>query len=872
MRYLHYTPDTKPAYPVCFLVPRIAGKDIEASYLRPHGVDPNEVLVLSTLSAPAGKKAASKKEVVSYIEQELMPVFTDFAVEYIVVTDAAHFKTLTKTSQVDPNLGYVLPSIFGDQKVVYIPNFQTIFYDPDKVKAKIAQGLEALQAHRQGTYQPPGTDVLKSEHYPLKDEEIQAWLDQLLAMNCPLAIDIEGFSLRHTEAGIGTISFAWNQHEGIAFPVDYVPDSWAAEAPYGKQVRNEARREMLRKFFRALKQKAIYHHIAYDAYVLIYQLFMKDILDTEGLLDGMSVLLRDWDCTKLISYFATNSAAGNQLGLKVQSQEFAGNYSMDDDIKDITKIPLPKLLRYNLVDTCSTWYVHNKHWGTVVADQQVEVYETIFKPATLDIVQMQLTGLPVNMAKVIEANAQLETDYAAALAKIHATPIIQAFTHQLNEDWVEKRNSELKVKRVSLADAKEVFNPDSDPQMRRLLYEVLAMPVIDLTDTKLPAAGAKTIEKLINHTTKPELKELLRTLLDYASIGTILSTFMPSFLNAVQGPDGWHYLFGGFNLGGTISGRLSSSNPNLQNLPAGAEGEDTLKGRLGKLIKMCVEAPEGWLFVGLDFDSLEDKISAKTTRDPNKLKVYTDGYDGHCLRAFAYFKSQMPDIIDTVESINSIAKKYKPLRQKSKVPTFLLTYGGTWMGMTQQTGLPKDEAIAIEKGYHELYFVSDQWVKAKLKQAEKDGYITVAFGLRVRTPLLAQVIAGNRSTPYEATAEGRSAGNAFGQSWGLLNSRACSEFMGRVREEEFQLDIRPCCHIHDAQYYLIRDDTRALAYTNEHLVTAVNWQDHPDIRDELVPLGGQVSIFWPNWAHEITIPNGANENEIAAVVEKALAA
>ena len=61
-------------------------------------------------------------------------------------------------------------------------------------------------------------------------------------------------------------------------------------------------------------------------------------------------------------------------------------------------------------------------------------------------------------------------------------------------------------------------------------------------------------------------------------------------------------------------------------------------------LKSCFKYEGGWLFVGLDFDSLEDKISAVTTKDPNKIKVYSDGYDGHCLRALAYFSDQMPDI------------------------------------------------------------------------------------------------------------------------------------------------------------------------------------------------------------------------------------
>lgn len=82
---------------------------------------------------------------------------------------------------------------------------------------------------------------------------------------------------------------------------------------------------------------------------------------------------------------------------------------------------------------------------------------------------------------------------------------------------------------------------------------------------------------------------------------------------------------------------VHNSNPNLQNLPSNST--------YGKLIKSCVQAPEGWLFVGLDFASLEDRISALTTKDKNKLKVYLENYDAHCLRAFAYFGEDMPDIV-----------------------------------------------------------------------------------------------------------------------------------------------------------------------------------------------------------------------------------
>jgi DNA polymerase-1 len=167
-----------------------------------------------------------------------------------------------------------------------------------------------------------------------------------------------------------------------------------------------------------------------------------------------------------------------------------------------------------------------------------------------------------------------------------------------------------------------------------------------------------------------------------------------------------------------------------------------------------------------------------------------------------------------------------------------------------------------------LYAVSDKWVSDKLDETSKNGYITAAFGLRLRTPLLYQVIRGTSKTPYEAEAEGRTAGNALGQSWCLLNNRAASEFMGGVRKSSYSTWIRPSAHIHDAQYYLIKDNIDAILYTNKHLVKAVQWQEHPDIQHPDVKLGGELSIFYPNWSKEMTIPNYATEQEIVEIATK----
>ena len=250
----------------------------------------------------------------------------------------------------------------------------------------------------------------------------------------------------------------------------------------------------------------------------------------------------------------------------------------------------------------------------------------------------------------------------------------------------------------------------------------------------------------------------------------------------------------------------------------------------------------------------------------------TDGYDGHCLRAYYYFRDRMPDIDGTsVESINSIKKKYPELRQLSKAPTFLLTYGGSAIGLMKNCGFSEEEAKSIEANYHELYRESDEWVKERLARACDDGYVELAFGLKLRTPLLKQSILGNRSTLHQAEAEARTAGNALsGQSYGLLNNRAAVAFMKRVWVSKWRTSIQPVALIHDAIYLLIDDDIECLEWVNKALIEEMSWQELPEIAHDTVKLGAELDVFYPSWENEITLPNNATQQEIKDVIQNHL--
>lgn len=842
-------------------------QELLTNYINPlieRGVAGHEMIAF-TLKYNSDNKAPAKF-IKEYLDN-LLPALQSLGVNHLYCADANYFKTLTGQAKAEPSFGYVLPCKikgYEHMNVVLGLNFQQLIYNP-ALQAKLDLSLSTLASGVAGNYEAPGSGIIHSAYYPETVQDIAAALNSLHQYPS-LSCDIEAFSLRFDEAGIGTIAFAWDEHNGIAFACDYhvsyqglmhQDPAWP-----GSQIRNREVRELLLGFFTHYKGELIFHNAAYDVKILIRELWMDHLLDTEGLLEGLDQMTSQMHDTKIIAYLATNSTAGNVLGLKSLAHEFAGNWAKED-IKDIRKIPLPELLQYNLVDALSTNYVKNKHYPVMVQDNQEELYRSLMLSSLKLIIQIELTGMPLSKTKVQRVKEELWTIQEFNKAFIQSSTVIKTLNLLLQTSEMEKANAKLKVKQHPLDHFSDVeFNPNSGPQLQRLLYEQMGLPVLDFTDTKQPSTGADTIEKLINHTEEPSYKRLLGALIAYGKVTKILSTFIPAFERALSKDiSDIAWLHGSFNLGGTVSGRLSSSDPNLQNIPSGST--------YAKLIKECFVAPDGWLFAGADFNSLEDMISALTTKDTNKLAVYEQGFDGHSLRAAYYFRDECPEIVlNDVASVNSIKKKYPQLRQDSKAPTFLLTYGGTYHGMMSNLGWPEDKSKAIEKGYHDLYKESDDYIQKRLHQASKDGYVEVAFGLRVRTPLLKQVMFGRTKMPYEAAAEGRTAGNAMGQSYGLLNNRAAVDFMQKVWASKYRFDIKPVALIHDAIYILIRDDVEIVEWANRELINSMKWQELPEIQHSTVKLGAALDIFWPDWAHPTTIPNDADQKTISEICKE----
>lgn len=813
---------------------------IKENYLT--NINLNDVIAFSL---PYGNSKPKSKNVKSFIN-ELLDTLLTLGISTIYCTDALYYKSLVNSNSAEKDIGYIKQcSVKGYEyiKVIYGINYGALVYNPSLL-SKLELSKETLENTLNNKISKFNLKTVYTVKQIETIESISTFLDSLHQYP-QLACDIETYGLHLDSNSLATIAFAWDKHNAVSFTVNHVRESSEAKVLMSK----------LKLFFERYKGKLVFHNASFDVKHIIYNCFMSHSLDYKGMLHGLHTMCRNIHDTKIISYLSLNSTAEIDLTLKSLSHEYMGNYA--EDVSDINKLEINTLLSYNAKDTLATMYVFDTYYPIMCKDNQLGIYENIMLPSLKVIVQMELVGMPINMTKVSQVKGELSLIQEAHKTSLKKFNTVKKALHRVIDIEVNKRNSKLKTKKVSANDIKLDFNFGSAKHLTELLYSSMGLPVIDKTKTGQPAVGTDTLEKLLNHTENQEYKDILKHLIGLNKVSKILSTFIPAFEKAKK-KDNWHYLHGSFNLGGTLSGRLSSSKPNLQNLPSGSH--------YGKLIKKCFSTTKEWVFCGADFQALEDKVNTLLTRDINKEKVWCDGYDGHCFRAYYYFRDQMPDIEDTVESINSIKDKYPELRQDSKAPSFALQYGGQYFTLMNNCGFSEEKAKQIEANYHKMYHISDKWVAGKIQECRDKGYIDSAFGLRIRTPILAQGYTNNL-----ASAEARSVGNAIsGQSYGLLTNRAINAFMERVWASEYCYDIMPVSLIHDAIYLMVKNKPDVVAWVNKHLIECMQWQDLEELKHDKIKLDADLDLFYPDWSNPITLPHNIQSSELKSFVKSKL--
>ena len=793
------------------------------------------------------KDKVSAKDAKAYID-ELLDGCNSLGITTLYVADATYFKHLTGLKKTTGAHGEIFPVAkegFEHIDCILGVNYRAVMYDPGQ-EVKLESSLQVLKEHLVGTFVPTELVIKDADYHNFR---VPTDLHHIIGHHPALAIDIEAWGegpgdvFRFDRNTLASIAFAWSDDSGLAATIN-----------------DRDCLIRLRDFFEVYTGNMIFHNGLFDVKHIIAHCFMEDMSDFTGMLYGIRVMTQHIDDTMIMKYLTTNSTAGNTLGLKDATQVFSGNYA--EDVTDVRKLSIPKLLEYNLKDTLATYWLWEQESKNLITEGQREIYDEVFMPAFPVLLEMMLVGLPMNMDTVTTTENELTRAKTIAEFTIMAHPLVKEAVFKTATATLLKDNITLKKKVRKFTDCIKPFNPGSNTQKAVLLYDVMKLPVIDTTVSGGPSASGKTIKKLIKHCTAEDEKELLQAFIDFSDAEKILSTFIKAFkkFEMKRGTTSW--LNGNQKLGGTLSGRLSSAEPNLANLPSGST--------YGKAVKGCFEAPEGWLFAGSDYAALEDRVVAIISGDPNKTRIFSEGIDGHCLNAYGYFGDQMPDINpDDPESMNSIAENYKQLRQDSKAPTFALNYGGTYMTLHSNCGLPMEQALSVEAGHKEMYKVLHSWSEDNKELMVKQGYILCAYGLKVRTPMLAKTLLNAKVTPTVVKAEFRSANNAVTQSHGLMTTVAGTKFKELLDHSKYREDLLIINFIHDAVYLLIKEDVAVIQWVNETLIDCMVNAGDEQVKagQHIVPIEANLEIG-KTWADQRELPNEMTDSYVRQTLKE----
>lgn len=177
---------------------------------------------------------------------------------------------------------------------------------------------------------------------------------------------------------------------------------------------------------------------------------------------------------------------------------------MSDNVTE--HIPTKELLLYNGRDVLATWYVKEKYEPIMIKDNQLSVYETIFKPSIRIVIGMELCGLPIDIEQVKVTEKELTQTKNKMIKEIESNPLIVYVENELIEiAWkkdYEDRISKSKTGKIKIKDITEFsklkFNPGSGQHLQYLLYTYLGLEITDYTNTKQAATGTKILKKKMN--------------------------------------------------------------------------------------------------------------------------------------------------------------------------------------------------------------------------------------------------------------------------------------------------------------------------------------------------------------------------------------
>ena len=336
------------------------------------------------------------------------------------------------------------------------------------------------------------------------------------------------------------------------------------------------------------------------------------------------------------------------------------------------QVPLEKATPYAAEDADITFRLWQMMRPELVKDRVVSVYQTTEKPLVPVIVDMEKNGICVDRNVL----SRLSGEFAQKMAAM--------------EEDIYKL-------------AGETFNIASPKQLGDILFDKMGLPGGKKTKTGAWGTGADVLEGLA-----AEGHDLAAQVLEWRGLAKLKSTYtdaLPEFINPETGR-----IHTSYSLASTTTGRLASSDPNLQNIPIRTED--------GRRIRTAFVAEKGNLLVSADYSQIELRLLAHIADIDSLRQAFADGQDIHAMTASEMFGVPLADM--TVET-----------RRRAKAINFGIIYGISAFGLANQLGISRGEASDYIKAYFEKFPGIKDYMDAVKQEAHAQGYVSTLFGRRI---------------------------------------------------------------------------------------------------------------------------------------------
>ena len=486
-----------------------------------------------------------------------------------------------------------------------------------------------------------------------------AWLEKLKGAAL-FSFDTETDSLDYMRAQVIGVAFAVEAGSAAYVPLGH--DYPGAPAQLDRAHILDALKPLLED----PRHKKLGHHLKYDMHILA-----NYGIELEG--QAYDSMLESYVLNSVATRHDMDSTAEKYLGVKtIHFEDVCGKGA-----KQITfnQVDLDRATEYSAEDADVTLQLHQALWPQIAALPTLKsVYETIEQPLVPVLYRMERTGVLVDREQLKKQSGELATRMLQLEQEAHTA-------------------------------AGAAFNLDSPKQLQQILFERLQIPVMRKTPTGQPSTAEDVLEELADNYPLPKL------ILEYRGIAKLKSTYTDKLPLQIEERTG--RIHTSYHQAIAATGRLSSTDPNLQNIP--------IRTQEGRRIRKAFIAPPGFTLVAADYSQIELRIMAHLSGDKSLLRAFAEDLDVHQATAAEVFGA-------TLEAVTP------DQRRSAKAINFGLIYGMSAFGLARQLGIPRGQAQAYVDLYFQRYPGVRHYMDETRRLAHEQGYVETVFGRRLYLP------------------------------------------------------------------------------------------------------------------------------------------